>query len=132
MSGRESHRVSNHYDRKTNAEAQRVVSRILGLKQFNNWVKSVLINDYAKSGYSVLDLCCGKGGDLKKFQHAKIAHLVGVDFSARSIQDMKERFDTCIPPYRFEAKCIVGDVSDPGCAIDSVLPEFLEFDLVTC
>ena len=56
MSGRESHRVSNHYDAKPNAEAQRVVSLILGLKKFNNWVKSVLINDYAKSGYSVLDL----------------------------------------------------------------------------
>ena len=55
-----------------------------------------------------------------------------MDFSARSIEQMKERFDTGIPPYRFEAKCIVGDAGDPSCQIDTALPEFLEFDLVTC
>lgn len=45
---------------------------------------------------------------------------------------MKDRFDTGDPPYRFEAKCVVGDCCDPGSSIDTVLPEFLEFDLVTC
>src|SRR5690348_1752977 len=51
--------------------SQRNLSRIIGLKSFNNWVKSVLINEYCISNNkaTVLDICCGKGGDLKKYLH---------------------------------------------------------------
>jgi len=69
---------------------QRLDSPIIGLKNFNNWVKSVLISSHAHPALSksrqtrghnrkgkVLDLGCGKGGDLTKWTKAKIVEYVG-------------------------------------------------------
>lgn len=52
-------------------------SKILYMRNFNNWVKSMLINEYLSKIKSnlqlgaplrVMDMCCGKGGDLYKWQ----------------------------------------------------------------
>jgi len=70
------------------------------LKSFNNWVKSVLITKYAHpalheskvaGGYingrkaygrgKVLDMGCGKGGDLTKWGKAKIRDYIAVGAS---------------------------------------------------
>lgn len=69
---------------------QRQQSPIIGLKNFNNWVKSVLITRFAHPVLSsshggpregrgkVLDMGCGKGGDLTKWEKARIRELIGV------------------------------------------------------
>lgn len=50
------------------------------MRNFNNWVKSVLIRMHLEEvglkAY-VLDLCCGKGGDLLKWKEGGISYLVG-------------------------------------------------------
>lgn len=46
------------------------------MKNFNNWVKSVLIKSYCSPGYYVLDICGGKGGDLPKWSKGNIGNLV--------------------------------------------------------
>lgn len=46
------------------------------MRNFNNWVKSVLIRSYLPTNASVLDLCCGKGGDLLKWREGRIEYLV--------------------------------------------------------
>ena len=57
-------------------------SPIFHMRNFNNWVKSVLIRTYLEKLKSsthctyVLDLCCGKGGDLLKWKEGSITHLV--------------------------------------------------------
>jgi len=87
----------------------RTASPIIGLKSFNNWVKTVLINKFARYGtpdespsevqnsnssrmngsrhnngrqrrkpLKVLDMGCGKGGDLMKWQKAGLLEYVGV------------------------------------------------------
>src|ERR1700685_2600474 len=80
---------------------QRLESPIIGLKNFNNWVKSVLITRFAHPALvsspssnhqfsgadrrggggasgKVLDMGCGKGGDLSKWSKARIKEYMGV------------------------------------------------------
>jgi mRNA (guanine-N7-)-methyltransferase len=76
------------------AVRDRQVSRIIGLKSFNNWIKSVLVAKFAYplTGAShrapqppfgrVLDIGCGKGGDLQKWLKARIKEFVGIGISS--------------------------------------------------
>lgn len=60
--------VATHYDNvQQETRRGRQNSAIYRLRSFNNWLKAVLINLHTRPGYSVLDLCCGKGGDLRKW-----------------------------------------------------------------
>jgi mRNA (guanine-N7-)-methyltransferase len=74
---------------------QRLESPIIGLKNFNNWVKSILITRFAHPALAnssvsgplagptrarigrgkVLDMGCGKGGDITKWAKAQVKEL---------------------------------------------------------
>lgn len=62
-------------------------SPIIGLKNFNNWIKSVLIAKFGRREgddsprIRVLDLGCGKGGDLHKWTRAGTEEYVGIGAS---------------------------------------------------
>lgn len=47
-------------------EEVRNLSEIIFLKSFNNFIKALLIDEVTQgvAKLSVLDLCCGKGGDI--------------------------------------------------------------------
>ena len=92
--------------------------RIFHMRNFNNWIKSTLINEYAmkirqkkqrphrsdredgnkidiydpETSFNVLDIGCGKGGDLQKWSKARVNHFVGVDIAATSVEQAKERY----------------------------------------
>lgn len=112
-------RVIEHYNMRPDiGVVQRMKSPIIGLKSFNNWVKSVLITRFAHPVLSVsvlissgrtspargkvLEVGCGKGGDLTKWQKANIRALVGVDIAEVSIAQARQRWETMRPP-RFAA-----------------------------
>ena len=92
-------------------------SRIKGLRSFNNWVKSTIIQKFSPSedytpgaqerggmmfaegpsntkGLLVLDIGCGKGGDLGKWQQApqSVELYVGLDPADISISQAKDRY----------------------------------------
>jgi mRNA (guanine-N7-)-methyltransferase len=69
-------------------------SKIKGLRTYNNWVKSVLIHKCAPKtpNAKVLDIGCGKGGDLMKWQQQRIELYVGIDPADVSIQQARERY----------------------------------------
>lgn len=65
------------------------------MRNFNNWVKSILIRTYLKrcpEGCTALDLCCGKGGDLLKWKEGRISHLVCADISGECVSAAKDRY----------------------------------------
>ena len=72
----------------------RAASPIIFLLSFNNYIKALLISQVTKGspGLSILDLCCGKGGDIFKWRLAKPAHYVGVDLSRESVKEAHSRF----------------------------------------
>lgn len=108
------------------------VSRIKGLRSFNNWVKSVILQEYTRQGFTVLDLCCGKGGDLGKFAKQKISFYVGIDMSKKNLIEAKDRFKS--HNCGFDGILIGGDITDPEITINQIVSqEFnLEYDLVSC
>ncbi|KAL2422022.1 mRNA cap guanine-N7 methyltransferase [Exophiala dermatitidis] len=90
-------------------------SQIKGLRSFNNWVKSVLIQKFSpeekaepeelgwgeepkeperQRPLAVIDIGCGKGGDLGKWQLAPqtVGLYVGLDPAETSIQQARERY----------------------------------------
>ena len=76
-------------------------SRIKGLRSFNNWVKSTIIHKFSPNDNGVdrplirvLDIGCGKGGDLQKWQQAPqpVELLVGIDPAEVSIHQARERY----------------------------------------
>ena len=71
----------------------RGASDTIFVKKMNNFIKALLIQEvtYRKSKLSVLDLCCGVGGDLNKWQRAGVAHYVGSDLSAKSVIEAQSR-----------------------------------------
>ncbi|KAL1755332.1 mRNA capping enzyme-domain-containing protein [Schizophyllum commune] len=99
--------VAAHYNARPEVGVdKRVESPIFALKAFNNWVKSVIITKFAhpalqnSPNYSrkerlrgkVLDLGCGKGGDINKWQKANARHYVGADIAAVSVQQGEQRY----------------------------------------
>ena len=78
--------VAKHYnDLKESGLDERNRSRIVHLRNFNNWMKSVCLSETLRAirdekgqsqRISVLDLCCGKGGDLLKWKKGNISRLV--------------------------------------------------------
>ncbi|GAA5991141.1 hypothetical protein JCM11641_004044 [Rhodosporidiobolus odoratus] len=108
--------VADHYNARPNTNrVARNDSPIIGLKNFNNWIKSVLIAKYGGLGapwddgtdgsamseedkkrtpkVRVLDLGCGKGGDLHKWVRAGTDEYVGIDIANVSVNQARDRYE---------------------------------------
>jgi mRNA (guanine-N7-)-methyltransferase len=94
--------VAKHYnDIAPITRESRKDSRIFHLRNFNNWVKSVVISEFLEKvkrrkrvsdDVNVLDIACGKGGDILKWQKGKIDHVIMADIAAKSIDECKDRY----------------------------------------
>lgn len=92
---------------KENAYYQIKTNLAKPMRQFHNWIKSILIYTYIGPLYnggkncSVLDVGSGRGGDIEKFYHAHIAYCVGIEPSYDGIHNA---FDGSIRRYNDERK----------------------------
>jgi mRNA (guanine-N7-)-methyltransferase len=129
-------RIVAHYNARPEYGLEnRKRSPILHLKNFNNWIKCVLIGEYIAPDDAVLDLCCGKGGDLLKYIAAKVGYLVGVDIAEKSIEDFKNRYHSFYTISRadgntFPAQLFVADCFQESIC-DRIDPE-IHFQTVSC
>lgn len=62
------------------------------LRSFNNFLKSVLIGGARIAGDSLLDLSCGRGGDMYKWKASKYNRIVGLDYSKNGIENLNPEF----------------------------------------
>lgn len=113
--GNSCNQVAEHYNKKDKIDLQtRSESRIFYLRNFNNWVKSVLINEYIKllnpndreaRPLKILDLGCGRGGDMRKWIKARnVAWVTFADLAEKSLEECKSRYYEARP--RFTPKFI--------------------------
>jgi len=134
-------KVASHYNKiEEKGIAARTESRIYFLRNFNNWIKSNLIAEFLekvrakKEPIYVLDLGCGKGGDLLKWRKGEIRRLVGVDVANVSVEQAKERYETLRKQnkgniFSAEFHCV-------DCCKDSIMNHIRDkstlFDLASC
>ena len=86
------------------------------LKSFHNDVKEGLLRRFVRVPYaSVLDVGCGRGGDLWKFaRHGNIARLVCIDACEVEIREAEVRYETVKKKYPdLQASFHVLDATDP-------------------
>uniref|UniRef100_A0A8D9EKW0 mRNA (guanine-N(7))-methyltransferase n=1 Tax=Cacopsylla melanoneura TaxID=428564 RepID=A0A8D9EKW0_9HEMI len=141
--------VAEHYNMKKNVGTElRKNSRIVYMRNFNNWTKSMLIDEFLSrlkaahplgSPIRVLDMGSGKGGDMLKWKNGGVKHVVFADIAALSIEDCKTRYEEL--KTKEEAKAYSRNVfSAEFIAVDCSKKRLrshyedkaLELDLVSC
>ncbi|CAB4256691.1 similar to Saccharomyces cerevisiae YBR236C ABD1 Methyltransferase, catalyzes the transfer of a methyl group from S-adenosylmethionine to the GpppN terminus of capped mRNA [Maudiozyma barnettii] len=102
--------VREHYNERTVIanRSKRNLSPIIKLRNFNNAIKYMLIDKYTKRGDVVLELGCGKGGDLRKYGNAGISQFIGIDISNASIQEAHKRYRS-MRNLEYQVILITGD-----------------------
>ncbi|KAL8640543.1 MAG: hypothetical protein Q9228_002545 [Teloschistes exilis] len=121
--------VRQHYNSvpQRGREWRKTDSRIKGLRGLNNWVKSVIIHKFSPNAdeldrrypLQVLDIGCGKGGDLAKWAQApqEVERYIGIDPADISIEQARERYSQMgrgggrgrRPQRTFDAEFVVQD-----------------------
>ncbi|CAI9583499.1 unnamed protein product [Staurois parvus] len=121
---------------------QRSLSRIFYLRNFNNWMKSALINEFLgrvrekkTRNIAVLDLGCGKGGDLLKWRKGKIDKLVCTDIADVSVQQCEQRYvemkERARHEHIFEAEFVTADSTKELLSTKLKDPN-MTFDICSC
>ncbi len=110
-------RLSKHietYSKKGFVYYQKQTRDAERMRNFHNWIKSNMILTYCSGKNKVLDIGCGRGGDLAKFVHAGINEYVGVDIDNNGLyvidnsayfryKDMKSKMKNVPPMYFIHA-----------------------------
>ncbi|KAI8460232.1 mRNA capping enzyme-domain-containing protein [Phakopsora pachyrhizi] len=143
--------VADYYNGRPNtSKTERVESPIFGVRKLNNWIKSVLIGKLGVSEdgqpnirfnringknhlykKKVLELGCGKGGDLAKWDKVGINELFGFDIAEVSIRQARERYNRSFSKNFYAKYTALDCFSLP---IESVLTRkelYRPFDLVS-
>ena len=90
--------VELHYDaqacRHSNL-SQALATRRSGIlftyKRYANSIKRQLIATYASNAGCLVDVGCGRGGDISKWRDARVRHVVAMDLSAAQLEEARGR-----------------------------------------
>lgn len=143
--------IRQHYNKVNND--RRKEENILALRKFNNFIKKFLIedayydyvvpgkpvltaedfmdNDEYPGSNTVLDICCGRGGDMMKWFGVNATEVVFCDISNKSLEEAKRRYDAIKGP-KYKAKFLQVDCfsSDVTKALKKIGAP--KFDVISC
>lgn len=124
-------RIANHYD--DIILNQRLYAKkkdeTANLRRINNFIKTCILNKYVKKNDTLLDLGCGKGGDLQKYQSLKIKKYIGVDVSGKSIEEAEHRAEKL--RINFITQFCLADAYNDILLFGGCFPKLNQFDVIT-
>jgi 2-polyprenyl-3-methyl-5-hydroxy-6-metoxy-1,4-benzoquinol methylase len=128
-----------HYNKHSNKHADqasalraRAQGPSMPLKKFHNSIKRLLINRFAHGTDRLLDLACGRGGDLWKWIDANIGYVKGVDLSPGEIEEARGRYRQAVEKRGAAGVGTVVEFMDSSVlGIEEFREEEL-YDAVTC
>lgn len=135
--------IASHYNQLPELGRKlRTKSKIYFMRNFNNWVKSVLMKMFQdrlkeeghNGGITALDLGCGKGGDLLKWKKGDIRKLICTDVAATSIDQCKDRYELSKKQAKqkiFRAEFLVADAAEQR-LLELYRNKEQSFDLTSC
>lgn len=93
--------AQTHYDAKA---AQAACGQRTELQRFHNRAKRALLTTCASGCGRLLDLACGRGGDIHKWRQLGVAHVTGLDVSGESVNEARARLQAtgATVDYQFE------------------------------
>lgn len=97
------------YMSKNEALLHRSRSSSFPIRKFHNQIKRYLIEKYAKDRDSLLDLACGRGGDLQKWKDSNIKFVKGLDISEKEIEEARQRY-TSMKDCTMEVEFVVNEI----------------------
>lgn len=122
--------VRSHYNERPDVGVEkRKQSPIFKLRSFNNFIKSVLIQTHGAYRAVVLDIGCGKGGDLLKWAKNRCTGWIGIDIADVSVEQAKSRYEQ-MNRKSFWADFCVGDAFSERVE-DIVHPDAFPVDVVS-
>jgi mRNA (guanine-N7-)-methyltransferase len=100
------------------------------LNAFHNDAKRALLRAFAAGAGSVLDVACGRGGDVHKWIALSIPHVTGLDVSSASVEEARRRSSEALARARhtFTHTFVVADLLAPWPTAATTA----SFDVVTC
>ena len=114
--------VRRHYDALTvPTRAERASGPAAELKRAHNALKYDLIAKFARNANFLVDVGCGRGGDILKYRAAGVSNVLGIDISEEQVAEATRRaLDAGEMGYVFETSYddVVQTLSDipDGCA----------------
>lgn len=120
--------AQSHYDAqalKRSSRKERNDGAAAALKKYHNAVKRALIQAFAPQGGSLLDLACGRGGDLQKWKDAGLSRVTGIDVSHNALEEAKRRHRAVAK----ELQCTFLHSTNLG---KEVWTSSQKYDMVTC
>ncbi|OQR93999.1 acylamino acid-releasing enzyme [Thraustotheca clavata] len=88
----------------------RADSLLYHMRAMNNWIKSVLIREKCSTNCRVLDLACGKGGDMMKWAKQNVSMYMGVDIAQGSLEDAVGRIQKNRQLSQMDVQLVQGDL----------------------
>jgi len=99
------------------------------MRRYHNWIKRKFIYKYSHKATALLDLACGKGGDLAKWCDNNIKYVEGYDCDSNSVKEAQHRSEKMVEKpttKNFNYSFFVKNLATEQIVTQS------QFDIATC
>lgn len=97
--------AQQHYDATARALQDAPQQNRTHVQRFHNDAKRALLSTFASQGGTLLDLACGRGGDIHKWHSLGLSAVLGLDVSVESVAEARARHanaEACSQTYTFQ------------------------------